>query len=475
MNFEEYRSCDGIALGELVRAGDVSATELTELAISAAGKYNPVLNAISFFAFDEALEQAARIDQQKPVGPFLGVPTFIKDLAVDRKGWPHTMGSKFFEELVSQHDDTLVTRMEKAGLTFLGKTPTPEFGLLYVTGSDVHGDTRNPWDLTRTAGGSSGGAAALVASGVTPVAHGTDGAGSIRAPAAYCGLVGHKPSRGLVPTGPVRGRLLGGFATDGFLSRSVRDNAAMLDAVRAPESGPPYMAPHFEGSLLDAVSKSPKKLKIALWLDSWRDDTETDHETRKAVAATARLLEGMGHHVEEAAPPLDYEALLDAILVNWSTFASSLSERVGGFPDGSVEPLTMKLVEKGRSVSGSDLMMAYETVDQAARAMGKFHETYDVLLSPVLDRLPGKIGAFDRHSAGVSDWLKMPLLTVITGMLNATGQPSMSVPMNLSESGLPVGVMLTGAMGADPLLFQLAGAIERANPWADWSPPLWKE
>ena len=473
MNTDEYKSLDGLGLADLVRRKEVSSRELVDCAIDLAEKYNGVLNAIAFEAFEQARSEAeAKAEASAPYGPFDGVPFFLKDLAGDRAGWPTTMAVSLFAEQKSPIDDTLTQRFLQAGVVPLGKSTTPEMGLIPVTESRMYGDTVNPWDTSRTPGGSSGGSAALVAAGVVPIAHANDGGGSIRIPASCCGLVGHKPSRGLTPAGPVMGEIAGGMGINHIVSRSVRDSAAMLDAIYGPEAGDPYAGPTPERGYLASTARSPGPLRIAISSQDWTTGGQTHPECVKAVERAGQLLEACGHMVEETLPDINFAEMAEAFARIWPSLVVSgmlsIKKAIGREPDPEMfEPSTWALYEHGKGISGGELLNAFDAMRRAGRIMGAFHQTYDVLVTPTLGSPPIKIGAWDRQTGRqIYEPGEEYTFVHMTGIQNATGQPSMSLPLHIDGNGLPVGVMLTAAFGADELLFSLASQLERAAPWA---------
>ena len=485
MNTDEYMSFDGLGLADLVRRKEVSPRELVDCAIGLAEQHNGVLNAITFEAFEQVRSEAdAKAEASAPYGPFDGVPFFLKDLAGDRAGWPTTMAVSLFAEQKSPIDDTLTQRFLEAGVVPLGKSTAPEMGLIPVTESRMYGDTVNPWDTSRTPGGSSGGSAALVAAGVVPIAHANDGGGSIRIPASCCGLVGHKPSRGLTPAGPVLGEVAGGMGINHIVSRTVRDSAAMLDAIHGPETGDPYAGPTPERGYLASTARSPSPLRIAMSSQDWATGKPTHPECVKAVETAGQLLEACGHTVEEVLPEINFAEVTEAFLKIWPSLVvagiTSIEKALGQAPDpDAFEPGTWALYERGKRISGGELLNAFDATRRAGRILGRFHQTYDVLVTPTLGAPPIKIGAWDRQTGRqIYEPGEEYTFVHMTGIQNATGQPSMSLPLHIDSQGLPVGVMLTGAYGADELLFSLASQLERAAPWmhtypeAPITPPL---
>ena len=450
---------DSLGLAELVRMRKVSASELLEAAIARAEALNPQLNFMAQKHYDYARKAIAA---GLPQGPFSGVPWLLKDLNTYIAGEVTENGSRLYMGQRASVTSELVRRIERAGFVIFGKTTTPEFGLTGTTESVLMGPTRNPWNRERIAGGSSGGAAAAVAAGVIPAAHATDGGGSIRIPASACGLFGLKPSRGRVPMGPLRTEGWGGMSVHHAVSRTVRDSAAILDTTHGVEPGSRYSAPTPERPFLQEVGRDPGKLRIALMLSPY-SGAPVDPQVVEATKAAARLLESLGHHVEEAAPKIDMAAIgASSFALMASSVAADCVDRAKALgielgPD-VLERTTLDFVAMGKSYTG----MA------AAVTIAQFMERWDVILSPTLSAPPlplGRIGLDTGRS--MMDWgREVGTFTAFTGIYNGTGQPSMSLPLAMSQDGLPIGIMVTGRFGEEGLLFQLAGQVERAAPWA---------
>ncbi|HEX6054044.1 MAG TPA: amidase [Gemmatimonadaceae bacterium] len=493
--FAEYERYDGLGLAELVRRGEVSPRELVEAAIERIEARNPAINAVVHRMYDEALATAAG-----PVGdgPFAGVPFLLKDLVSWYAGTPVTSGSRILSRFIAPHDTEIVRRYRRSGVIVLGKTNTPEFGLTPFTEPALFGPTRNPWDLSRTPGGSSGGSAAAVASGMVPIAGGGDGGGSIRIPASCCGLFGLKPTRGRNPTGPVEGELWDGAVQEHVLTRSVRDSAAMLDAIAGEEAGAPYMTPLPERPFLAEVGADPGHLRIAftdrpLLADVMHDDC------RAALADTVALLESLGHTLVEASPPIDRDEFLHAFLLMVCGQADADlgdAEAMTGHraSPSNVEISTWALALLGRSYSAAAMARARRVLERATRAVGRWfadHEV-DVLLTPTLTTPPFEIGALqppahemaamralgrlraggvmklagalDKAAKRVFDWIACP------PVFNITGQPAMSVPLAWNAAGLPIGMHFAGRFADEATLFRLASQLEAARPWMDRRP-----
>jgi amidase len=474
MPFAEYGDHDALGLAELVRNRDIGALEVVDEAIARAEALNPKLNAIVFEAF-EAARQRARTSS--PDGLFAGVPTLLKDMRGGCTGMPTRSGSRFVPATPADHDSTLVARYKAAGLIPLGKTNVPEFGILPTTESKLYGAAHNPWNLEHTPGGSSGGSAAAVAARIVPLAHATDGGGSIRIPASCCGLVGLKVSRGRVTQGPDAADSTSGLSVDHVVTRTVRDCAAALDISCVPDRGDPYFALPPEGSYLQGIREKPKRMKIAFALKGLNGRT-FDAEVVAATERAARLCESLGHTVEEASPPIDYDRMTLAFMTLWATNTAygvdSLSRLTGIAPSLDViEGLTYGLYESGMKISAVQQIEMLQVFHRTARLMAKFHESYDLWLTPTLGDLPLKLGTIDVDETDVQKAFE-PLFGYVpfTAMQNATGQPAINLPLNWSESGLPIGVQFVARSGDEMTLLKLAAELEEASPWIGREPPL---
>jgi amidase len=483
-----YDASDALGLAALVRAGEVTARELVEVALRRIDRVNPAINAVVHRMDDEARRVA---DSPALDGPFAGVPFLLKDLLSHYAGAPTTSGSRLLDGFVPDHDSEMVRRWRSAGLIVVGKTNSPEFGITPFTEPARYGPTLNPWDLSRTAGGSSGGSAAAVAAGIVPMAGGGDGGGSIRIPASCCGLFGFKPSRGRTPTGPDEGELWQGAAIEHVLTWSVRDSAAALDATRGPDPGAPYGIAPPERPYLDEVARDPGALRVAFTSAPLLGHA-VDPECARAVDDAARLLESLGHHVEEAAPPADREPFNRAFLTMvCGELRADLddAERATGrrASPATVEPATWALAMLGRAMSAEQFAVASRTLQRAARRVGQWFERYDVLLTPTLATPPVPTGALQPtraemvairafgalHAGGLlrrAGMLEQAAEKVFdfipyTPLFNVTGQPAMSVPLARSADGLPIGVQCVARFGDEATLFRLAGQLERASPW----------
>jgi len=474
MEFPEYETHDALALAGLVARGEVSAAELVEAAIARIDARNPALNAV-VARCDERARQAAR-EVVPGQGPLAGVPYLLKDLGVMLAGMPTSNGMAALKDLPASRNSTVVDRLLAAGLVILGKTNTPEFGLSYTTEPRAFGPTRNPWNPKVTAGGSSGGAAAAVAAGMVPAAHASDGGGSIRVPAACCGLFGLKPTRARVPMGPLYGEAWSGLATTHALTRSVRDSAALLDAVAGPECGDPYWAPPRARPYLDEVGRPPGRLRIALQTSA--PGVVTDPACRAAVEDAARLCEALGHVVEPAAPAIDrasfQQAFMTIVTAHTADDLAFVEEILGRhLLDGELAALTAELRIRGRGARAPDYARARNVLHGLGRQVGAFLETYDLLLTPTTARPPVPLGHLNMDAPDVeAELARQVAFSPFTQLANATGCPAMSVPLGWSEDGLPLGSMFMAAMGREDLLFRLAAQLEAARPWTHRRPPV---
>ncbi len=469
-DFERY---DGLGLAELVKARAVTAKELLTAAVARIEARNPAINAVVNRMYDRA---EAAIAAGLPAGPFTGVPYLLKDLGVYYAGAVTSSGSAFFRDAVADHDSEIVARMKRAGLVILGKTNTSEFGLSTSVEPKQFGPTRNPWNLEFSAGGSSGGAAAAVASGMLPVAHATDGGGSIRIPASCCGLFGLKPTRARTPLGPDFGEGWSGMGVGHAVTRSVRDSAALLDATAGPDVGDPYWAPPPKGPHLAEVGADPGRLRIAFTTKAWSGHP-VDAECVTAVLAAAKLCESLGHSVEEASPVIDEElhnkARRVVIGANTRTTLEARGKALGREPrPDDVETFTWAAAESGRELSASDYAGAIRVLHQIGRVVGRFFSRYDVLLTPTMCEPPQKLGVLSGANNDSQAYLRTLLGTIaFTSLFNTAGNPAMSVPLHWSADGLPIGVQLAAAFGDEATLFRLGSQLEAAQPWVDRRPP----
>ncbi|NND49911.1 MAG: amidase [Rhizobiales bacterium] len=426
------------------------------------------------------MENDARraIDDSLPQGPFSGVPYLLKDLGITTAGHPTTGSCPLFCDLVHDHDSTLVERYRAAGLVIIGKTKTPELGVCVTTEPRLYGPARNPWDLSLSPGGSSGGAAAAVAAGYLPMAHATDGGGSIRIPGSLCGLFGFKPSRGRIPSGPDVGEALAGMATGHCLSRSVRDSAALLDATQGLAPGDPYAAPPLERALLDEVGAPPGRLKIALCASDF-DGQPVDPECEAAARSAAQLCEELGHHVEEARPDFEGLSLIQAWqvipAVNLWNMIHARAHQLGREPQpDDLEPVNWEWMNEAPRYSAADYMNAVNIMHALARRLGQFFERYDLMLTPTLGVSRLELGVVKTDHDGVAGHVREMFNRIAphTALFNQTGGAAMTVPLCWTQDGLPVGVHFAGALGDEPKLIRLASQLEQARPWFARRPQL---
>lgn len=492
MDHGEYAAQDGLGLAGLIAAGELSPAEALRAAQARAREVNPQINAI-VRRMDDIAEARLREELR---GPFAGVPFLIKDLGQDYAGLPTTYGCRALATLPATQHATVVRRWLDAGLVIFGKTNTPELGAKGVTEPELFGPARNPHDVARTPGGSSGGAAAAVAAGIVPVAGASDGGGSIRIPAACCGLFGLKAGRGLVPHGPLRSEPLHGFSTDGVISRTVRDSAAMLDVLAGPDGTAPFAPAPPSGSYLDEVGRDPGRLRIGFHVES--AITPSPHPSAvAAVHEAAQLLEELGHEVEPVRPPVDDAALARDFLTVWFVNAALMIEQIRqltGAGDEGFELDTLVMEALGRALSGVEHAAALDRREQHVLGLARFHERYDLLLTPTLSQPPLRIGALDTPRAlrplarlllatrttrllarmGIVDRMVQDNLGWVpyTQLANLTGRPAMSVPLHWTAQGLPLGVQFVGRCGEEGRLLRLAAQLESARPWADRCPAL---
>lgn len=474
MAFPEYARFDGLGLAELVRRSEVTPLELVDAAIERIEKLDPRLNAVVHRAFDEAREAARG---PLPDGPFRGVPFLIKDLGARVAGMPRTSGCRYLAGEFDREDSELVRRYRQAGLVFLGKTNTPELGITGTTESALLGPCRNPWNPEHIAGGSSGGAASATAAGMVPVAHASDGLGSIRIPAACCGLFGLKVTRERNPSGPDdRDRAIG-FAVDHVVSRSVRDSAAMLDATGYPEPASPYAPPPKERPYLEEVGRPPGRLRIAYSAET-PSGRPIHQENLRALEDTVALLEELGHELVPRGLEVDYRALYRAqgavSSCNLAAHFTELEERMGRPPEqDELEPLTWASLGLGRRLSGEVALRGLRTLRALNRRVLALFEDFDVYLTPVMGTPPPPIGHIDPVRLEPREVQRRQAVAFpFTPPFNFTGQPAMSVPLAWSEDGLPLGMHFVGRYGDEGTLFRLAGQLEEARPWRDRIPPI---
>lgn len=482
--FTDYERYDAVGLAELVRQKEVSPSELLDAAIDRVEKRDGQINAVVMQLYDYARKS---IMEGLPDGPLRGVPFLLKDISGWLAGERVTRGSRFFADAPpAAVDNEHVGRLKSAGLVIFGRTNACELGLSLTCEPTLYGATKNPWDVTRTPGGSSGGAAAAVAARILPMAHATDGFGSIRAPAACCGVVGLKPTRARNTLAPYAGEGFGGIVAEHAVTLTVRDSAALLDATCGPGPGDPYVAPKPERPFLEDVGRVSRKLRIA-FTSVAPDGVAVDAHNVAALADIARLCADLGHDVEDVSPEIDSVIDAAAIVPTFLTLASantvvSLSSHPtkGRSPQlGEVETVTYAMGELGQTVSAADYVRATQTAHRLGRQMAAFHETYDVLLTPALATLPPKLGWIDMMMEDFDEyWRRVFHFSPFTVWFNLTGQPAMVLPLvhcnptaGRPES-IPVSVQIVGRYGDEATLFQLAGQLEAARPWFDRTPPI---
>lgn len=472
MGFKEFGSYDAVGLAGLVRNKEVSAKELLDEAIARTEKVNPQLNAVVIKHYDYAERQIAK---GLPAGPFTGVPFLIKDLEL-LEGTCTTFGASAFRTDIADHSGTQAQRFVNAGLTIFGKTASPEFGLVPTTESRLFGPTHNPWNLAHSSGGSSGGAAAVVAARVLPVAHATDGGGSIRIPASACGVFGMKPTRARNPVGPDRGQGWAGLTCGHVVSISVRDSAAMMDAICGPELSSPYVAPPPKRPFAEEVGRDPGRLRIAFTDRSPYGDA-IDPEVAEAVRDVARMLEGLGHKVEARAPvlPADPSIAMSTIVASHTSLNLRLAEQRFGraLTGDDFEALTLASAFIAKALTATDYVAAELDAFRISRALSEFLASCDVFLSPTLCLQPVRLGEINTMSQDLSQ-IGPTLRRYMPGtaMFNMSGQPAMSVPLAWSKAGLPLGMMFAARLGDEATLFRLAAQLEQARPWKDKKPPV---
>jgi amidase len=466
---------DATAQAALVSSGEVTPADLVDGAISRIEKLNPALNAVIHELFDRARAAATA---PLPDGPFRGVPLLLKDLGAELAGTPFCEGTAFAGDYHSVVDQELTTRFLAAGFVVCGKTNTPEFGILPTTEPKRFGPSRNPWNTAHSTGGSSGGSAAAVASGMVPVAHANDGGGSIRIPASCCGLVGLKPTRARVSTAPQYGDLMGGLVAEHVVSRSVRDSAAILDAIAGPVPGDPYWAPPLRGpSFAAAARTAPKGLRVALMTAS-PTGSDVHPDCVSAAEQAAALCESLGHHVEAATLEIDGDAFVAHFINVWSAGNAwtllDWERRVGRVAtEEDVEPLSWALIEIGRALDSGHYLQSLQELQKFTREIAAYFEGIDVLLTPTLAEPPAPLGTFDSPPGEpLTGLFRSAAYVPFTPPFNVTGQPGISLPLHWNEAGLPIGVQFVGRFGDEETLLSLAGQLEQAAPWADRRPTV---
>ena len=474
MNIQEYETHDALSLAGLVKRREISAMELLEAAIERTELHNPRINAVCNVDYGAARASAAK---PLPKGPFTGVPFLLKD-TVPTLGLPMNFGSRFFAGSTHAFDNETVARHRRAGLVIFGRTTSPEMAMCPSTDARFYGGpTRNPWNLDHSSGGSSGGASAAVAAGILPMAHATDGAGSIRIPASCCGLFGLKPTRARVPAGPMAGEGWAGMSTEHVLTRSVRDSAAMLDATCGTDLGAPYSLPRPTRPFLDEVGAPPGRLRIA-FLKTGLSGEAIDPEVAEAVDLAAALCSKLGHKVsEDRMAEFDGQEMLDALIVIVSSGVASAIEKrakaLGRAPtQNDLEPATWDALRVARQTTGSEYVAAVGSVHRIGRIAARFFERCDLLLLPVMTRLPVPLGELSMKNPDFVDYRRsVARYSAFSPVANLSGQPACSVPLAWSKSGLPIGVQFQARVGEEGMLFRIASQLEEAQPWFNRRPP----
>ncbi|WP_432040367.1 amidase [Streptomyces cucumeris] len=476
MKLSEYVSFDAMGLADLVARGEVTPAELAATAYEAVCVVNPRINAVAeTWPADETAQ-----DER---GPLAGVPFLIKDLGVSMAGKRMELGSRLAAGHIAGADSSLMRRFRRAGLVTLGRTTTPEMAYSITTEPVLYGATHNPWDLERSAGGSSGGAGAAVAAGIVPVAHATDAAGSIRIPAAYNGLFGLKPTRGRISMGPDVDEIFNGLAVHGSVSRTVRDSAVLLDRMRGPEPGDPYFATQPERPYAEEVTRHPGALRIGVLTQPW-GGRRTTAPVADAVAATTQLLESLGHHVHEADLDLGvgWDEFIHGNAVLWTANLTAWMDDLAGAFGRPVDATTVENVilasyRYGQRVTGAQFVNALTIRNRVARSVARYFAAYDILLTPTLPELPVPLGTYAEGADELDGlgWLARLLdRSPFTAGFNVAGTPAMSVPLaSDTATGLPIGLQFAAGYGGEDVLFRLAGQLEQASPWNRRTPAVW--
>ena len=469
--FSEYESYDGLGLAELIRRKAVTPDEVLDAAIARVDARNPALNAVVMELYDHARQAIAA---GLPNGPFTGVPFLLKDLGSALAGARTTRGSKFFAALPAQtHDSVHVTRLKQAGLVIYGKTNTCEFGLSLTCEPQLYGPSRNPWDTTRTPSGSSGGAAAAVAARMLPMADASDGFGSIRAPAAACGLIGLRPTRARNTMAPFLGEGMGGLSIEHAVTLSVRDCAALLDATSGPGPGDPYVAPPPARPYLAEVGADPGRLRIAATRIA-PNGAPVAADYLRVLRETADLCTELGHEVHDADPAIDR----DLVIATFRTLSAvNVLNALQSHPEGrdptpdEVETVVFRTMQLAKTIDAASYMRATQAAHRLGRQMAAFHADYDVLLTPALGTLPPKLGWIDMTMDDLDEyWDRVFGFSPFTVWFNLTGQPAMMIPLGQTESGFPIAVQAVARYGDEACLFRLAAQLEAARPWIGRKP-----
>ncbi|MGO4889632.1 amidase [Anaerobacillus sp. MEB173] len=471
MKVNEYASYDGTGLAELVKKKEVTAQELRECAVEAINLINPKLNGVVSIVEED--------DQIGSSGPFEGVPFLIKELVLHAKNTPYSMGSRLAEGFSLPMDSELMSRFRKAGLATVGTTTTPEFGYNATTESVLYGPTRNPWNPEHSPGGSSGGSAASVAAGIVPVAHANDGGGSVRIPASCNGLIGLKPSRGRIPFGPNNFEPLNGIAIEFAVTKSVRDTAALLDAVSGPDVGCYSWAERPNRPFIEQMQEKPRPLKIAYMSESL-SGAPVDEECKRELYKTVQLCEDLGHEVIEDAPVINSEAHSLATMRIWTANLHHMIDGASKLMNRKPSPENIEAgiwacYEYGARMTAAELLEALDINGLTSRAVGQFFTKYDVILSPTLAQKPLKLGVLNANRPGLTaeEWTnEIFTYAPFTNLFNTTGQPAISLPLGWSSDGMPIGMQFAGRQAEEGLLLSLAAQLEEARPWRDCRPNI---
>jgi len=475
--FADYEDHDAVGLAGLVASGETTPDELLDAAVERVEARNGAVNAVTNRLYDYGRRAIA---DGLPDGPLKGVPYLLKDLSASLAGCPTTRGCKFFEDVVPAEDSELVRRLKRAGVVVFGRTNTCELGLSLTCEPQLHGATKNPWDTTRISGGSSGGAAAAVGARMLPAAHASDGFGSIRAPAACCGLVGLKPTRNRNTMAPFMGEGLGGLSTEHAVTLTVRDSAALLDATCGPGAGDPYSAAPPACPFLEEAGADPGSLRIAFTTRT-PNGAEVGADALRVLQETASLAADLGHRVEEADPAIDGEAVVPTFL---TLMAANTAVNLASHPtagraarEDEVERITWLSAKMAEQVTGADYVRATQTMHRLGRQMAAFHSDYDILLTPGLATGTAvKLGWLDMTMDDVDEyWRRVFHFSPFTVWFNITGQPAIMLPIGTNADGLPVAVQAVAPYGDEATLFRFSAQLEAARPWFDRKPALVRE
>lgn len=469
--FTEYENYDALGLAELIRDGQVKAEEVLDAAVERVEARNPALNAVVIELYDRARDAIAG---GLPAGPLSGVPYPIKDLGAAIAGVPTTGASRFMADVVPAADSETVARLKAAGMLPFAKTNSCEFGMSITCEPQFYGATHNPWDASLTPGGSSGGAASAVAARIVPAAHASDGFGSIRVPASCCGLVGMKPTRGRNSFAPALGERIGGTVAEHAVSHTVRDHAAILDVTVGPAPGDPYFAPPPARPFLDEVGADPGKLRIAFTYGG-ATGARTDDDHRRVLDETAGMLEGLGHEVEQADPPISHEesqAIFRTLMIANAAQTIRSHPTKGRLPEpGEVERVVAATAAKSDTLPAHEIFLVQARMHAMGRRMAVFHDEYDVLLTPGLGHLPPKLGWIDMMLDDADEyWDRVAAFSPFTVWFNQTGQPAISLPVGTTATGFPVSVQAVARFADEATLLRLSAQLEAAMAWRDRRP-----